>query len=102
MWQMILSMSEGNPRRRGQRGTSEDHGLLSRDISVAEVAAMAMKAFPGTPAPRGEEAEHITGAPSSDCTGTRCLSSTLTLLTVTFGDCLIRAHYKHQVTFARS
>lgn len=72
------------------------------DITAAEAAAMAMKAFPGAPALREEEAEHTTGALNSDYTGTCRLGFTLILLTATFGDCLIRAHYKHQVTFARS
>jgi hypothetical protein len=72
------------------------------DIRAAKAADLVMKAFPEAPAPREEETEHITGVLSRDDRGTRCLGLTLILLTATFGDCLIRAHYKHQVTFARS
>lgn len=84
-----------------ERGTSDNHRLLSSDIRAAEVPAMAMNAFPGAPAPREEEAECTPGALSSECVVK--LAEFYTLLhPATFGDCLIRAHYKHQVTFARS
>lgn len=102
MWQMVFPVSEGNTRLKIQRDTSEDHRLLWSDIRAAEVAAMAMKASSGAPAPREEGAGYTAGALNSDYTSTCWLSSALILLTETFGDCLIRAHYKHQVTFARS
>lgn len=40
-----------------------------------------IEAFPGPPALREEEAEHITGTPNSDYAGTCRLSFTLFLLT---------------------
>lgn len=49
-----------------ERGTWDNHRLLLSDIRAAEVAAMAMKAFPGAPAPREEEAKCTPGALSSD------------------------------------
>lgn len=99
MWQMILR----NARRETQGlGASERYLGGSSDFRAAEAAATVVKAFPEAPAPREEEAEHITGVLNRDSRGTRCLSFTLILFIATFGDCLIRAHYKHQVTFARS
>lgn len=99
MWQTTLL----NTRREiPGLGASERYFGGPNDIRAAKVAAMVMKAFPEAPAPREEDAEHLTGVRSRHYRGTGCLGFTLVLLTATFGDCLIRAHYKHQVTFARS
>lgn len=100
MWQMILlKCQNGNPRPKSQREVPWRTWPTSEQLRRQP---WVMKAFPEAPAPREEEAEHITGVRSRDYRGTCCLGFTLILLTATFGDCLIRAHYKHQVTFARS
>ena len=89
---------KGNPRPRPH----EQHLRGPSDIRAGEAAAMVMKASQRRLPPREEEPKPITGVLSRDCRGARGLGFTLILLTATFGDCLIRAHYKHQVTSARS
>lgn len=64
---------------------------------------MAVAGLPQSLPHRAEEAAVRQVQANRGCTGPCCeLGFAFPLLSATFGDCLIMAHYKHRVTFARS
>lgn len=69
MWQTILL----NVRREIQSLRASERYLGGpSDIRAVKAAAMVMKAFPEAPAPREEDAEHLTGVRSRHYRGTGC------------------------------
>lgn len=82
------------------RGASQDHRPWPSNNRVDEEVAMAMEGPPLgflQQVKRKMSIEQV----HADSEYHRGLGFAFTLLATTFGDCLIMAHYKHQVTFCK-